>query len=78
MQDPSLSQGKITNLIAIDAQSFVEAIPMIHQLWVSPLTIIVIIGLLWDLVGPSCLAGVGVMVCMYTRGCILMWQGGRS
>ena len=64
IQDPALSQGKITNLMSIDAQSFVEAVPLMHQLWISPLTIFVIICLLYSLIGASCFAGVGVMLCM--------------
>jgi hypothetical protein len=50
--------------MSIDAQSFVEAIPMMNNLWTSPLTILVIIGLLYDLIGVSCFAGVGVMISM--------------
>ncbi|KNC82172.1 hypothetical protein SARC_05530 [Sphaeroforma arctica JP610] len=50
-QDPTMSQGRITNLMSIDAQSFIESIPMIHNLWVSPLIIFVIIGLLYDILG---------------------------
>ena len=63
-QDPALSQGKITNLMSIDAQSFVEATPLMQELWSSPIEILFIVGFLFHLIGPSCLAGVAVILRM--------------
>lgn len=51
--------------MAIDAQAFVEGMALIHSVWTSPVIILVVIGLLYNQVGPSAFAGVGVMVCIF-------------
>uniref|UniRef100_A0A8C9LB07 Uncharacterized protein n=1 Tax=Pavo cristatus TaxID=9049 RepID=A0A8C9LB07_PAVCR len=54
--------GETVNLMSADAQRFMEMANFVHQLWSSPLQIIVSIIFLWGELGPSVLAGLAVMV----------------
>ncbi|XP_009877002.1 PREDICTED: canalicular multispecific organic anion transporter 1 [Apaloderma vittatum] len=54
--------GETVNLMSADAQRFMDTTNFIHQLWSSPLQIILSIVFLWEELGPSVLAGLAVMV----------------
>ncbi|XP_065495552.1 ATP-binding cassette sub-family C member 2 isoform X1 [Caloenas nicobarica] len=54
--------GETVNLMSADAQRFMDAANFVHQLWSSPLQIILSIFFLWGELGPSVLAGIAVMV----------------
>ncbi|XP_064419000.1 canalicular multispecific organic anion transporter 1 [Latimeria chalumnae] len=54
--------GETVNLMAADAQRFMDLTNFIHLLWSSPLQIILAIVFLWKELGPSVMAGVGVVV----------------
>ncbi|NXJ71659.1 MRP2 protein, partial [Rostratula benghalensis] len=54
--------GETVNLMSADAQRFMDMSNFIHQLWSSPLQIILSIVFLWGELGPSVLAGIAVMV----------------
>ncbi|XP_028942698.1 canalicular multispecific organic anion transporter 1 isoform X2 [Antrostomus carolinensis] len=54
--------GETVNLMSADAQRFMDMANFVHQLWSSPLQIILSIVFLWGELGPSVLAGIGVMV----------------
>ncbi|XP_008569047.1 PREDICTED: canalicular multispecific organic anion transporter 2 [Galeopterus variegatus] len=54
--------GEIVNLMAVDAQRFMDIAPFINLLWSAPLQIILAIYFLWQNLGPSVLAGVALMV----------------
>ncbi|RNA37147.1 multidrug resistance-associated 1 isoform X3 [Brachionus plicatilis] len=54
--------GEMTNLMQVNTQSFVDLTAYINTLWSGPLQIAICIFLLWQYLGPACLAGVGVMV----------------
>jgi ATP-binding cassette, subfamily C (CFTR/MRP), member 1 len=56
--------GEIVNLQAIDSQRFLELIPYLHMIWSAPFQIIFSTVMLWTLMGPSVLAGLGLMVVM--------------
>ncbi|CAN9498397.1 unnamed protein product [Ophioblennius macclurei] len=56
--------GQIVNLLSNDINRFDEIPLNLHYLWVGPLQAIVIIVLLWFEIGPSCLAGVAVILLM--------------
>ncbi|XP_053694450.1 multidrug resistance-associated protein 1-like [Sabethes cyaneus] len=56
--------GEIVNLMAVDAQRFFELVPYLHVLWSAPLIIALCIYLLYEILGPSVFAGLGVMVVM--------------
>lgn len=54
--------GETVNLMSADAQRFMDMSNFVHQLWSSPLQIILSIVFLWRELGPSVLAGIAVMV----------------
>ena len=54
------STGEITNLMSIDAQRFVEIVPYLNTVWSGPFQFFLAIYFLYDLVGWSALAGLGV------------------
>uniref|UniRef100_A0A3P8TFX2 Multidrug resistance-associated protein 4 n=1 Tax=Amphiprion percula TaxID=161767 RepID=A0A3P8TFX2_AMPPE len=56
--------GQIVNLLSNDVNRFDEVTANLHYLWVGPLQAVVIIVLLWEEIGPSCLAGVAVIALM--------------
>uniref|UniRef100_A0A5K3FLF1 ABC transmembrane type-1 domain-containing protein n=1 Tax=Mesocestoides corti TaxID=53468 RepID=A0A5K3FLF1_MESCO len=56
--------GEITNLMSIDAQRFCALMLNIHALWSAPLQVAVAIYLLWGELGPSVLAGIGILLAM--------------
>ena len=67
----STTSGEIVNLMAVDAQRFMDLMSYLHMIWSGPLQIALSLYFLWELLGPSTLAGVAVMV----RHC---WLGGLS
>lgn len=42
--------------------SFFQVTIFLHFLWVGPLQAAAVVGLLWQEIGPSCLAGMAVLV----------------
>uniref|UniRef100_A0A4W3ID60 ABC-type glutathione-S-conjugate transporter n=1 Tax=Callorhinchus milii TaxID=7868 RepID=A0A4W3ID60_CALMI len=54
--------GEIVNLMSADAQRFNDVTNFIHLLWGAPLQIMVSLIFLWQELGPSVLAGMGVIV----------------
>lgn len=57
-----LPSGRVVNLMANDAQKFVEALPFFHKLWSAPLQIVLASYFLVSLVGKSALLGVAVLM----------------
>ena len=54
--------GEMVNLMSVDAQRLMDLTTYINVLWSSPLTILIALYFLYDAMGPSILAGVGVLV----------------
>uniref|UniRef100_A0A8C7TRR2 Multidrug resistance-associated protein 4 n=1 Tax=Oncorhynchus mykiss TaxID=8022 RepID=A0A8C7TRR2_ONCMY len=54
--------GQMVNLLSNDVNKFDEVTNNLHYLWIAPLQAVVVISLLWYEIGPSCLAGVAVLV----------------
>ncbi|CAO2644874.1 ATP-binding cassette sub-family C member 3, partial [Lemmus lemmus] len=54
--------GEMVNLMSVDAQRFMDVSPFINLLWSAPLQVILSIYFLWQILGPSVLAGVAVIV----------------
>lgn len=54
--------GEIVNLMAVDAQRFMDLTTYINMLWSAPLQIGLALFFLWGILGPSVLAGLGVMI----------------
>jgi len=54
--------GEIVNLMSVDAQRFMDLTGYLNMLWSAPLQILLSMYFLWQLLGPSVLAGLGVMI----------------
>ena len=54
--------GEIVNLMSIDCQRVQEVTANLYLVWSAPLQIIIAMYMLWGILGPSILAGVGVMI----------------
>lgn len=54
--------GEIVNLMAVDAQKFIELIGFLNMIWSAPFQIILSLYFLWNELGPSVLAGLAVMI----------------
>uniref|UniRef100_A0A3Q4IC03 ABC-type glutathione-S-conjugate transporter n=1 Tax=Neolamprologus brichardi TaxID=32507 RepID=A0A3Q4IC03_NEOBR len=63
--------GEMVNLMSADAQRFNDVTNFIHLLWSCPLQIIISIVFLWLELGPSVLAGLGVMVLIIPTNALL-------
>ncbi len=50
------------NLMSVDAQRFMELTTYLNMLWSAPFQMCVSLYFLWKTLGPSVLAGVGVMI----------------
>ncbi|XP_066905603.1 multidrug resistance-associated protein 1 [Halyomorpha halys] len=56
--------GEIVNLMAVDSQSVMSSMNYINYLFLAPLQIGLALYFLWQELGPSVLAGLGVMLIM--------------
>ncbi|CRL00440.1 CLUMA_CG013703, isoform D [Clunio marinus] len=54
--------GEIVNLMAVDAQRFMDLVTYLNMIWSAPLQISLAIYFLWGILGPSVLAGLAVMI----------------
>ncbi|RDD39615.1 Multidrug resistance-associated protein 1 [Trichoplax sp. H2] len=54
--------GEIVNLMSVDAQRIAELTGYLHVIWSSPFQIALAVYFLWQELGPSVLAGVGILV----------------
>ncbi|KAJ6634924.1 Multidrug resistance-associated protein 1, partial [Pseudolycoriella hygida] len=54
--------GEIVNLMAVDAQCFMDLLIYVNSIWSAPLQIILALYFLWGNLGPSVLAGLAVMI----------------
>eukprot|EP00741_Cyanophora_paradoxa_P016796 tig00020941_g16221.t1 len=57
--------GQITNLMATDCQRFAEVSLIIQMLWIAPLVIFVVLGLLIWVIGWQALVGVALMLVLF-------------
>ncbi|XP_046664340.1 multidrug resistance-associated protein 1-like isoform X2 [Homalodisca vitripennis] len=54
--------GEVVNLMAVDAQRFIDFSAFCNLLYSSPITIAISMYFLWQILGPSALAGLAVMI----------------
>uniref|UniRef100_A0A8D2LSJ7 Cystic fibrosis transmembrane conductance regulator n=1 Tax=Varanus komodoensis TaxID=61221 RepID=A0A8D2LSJ7_VARKO len=54
--------GQIVNLLSNDVNKFDQVTIFLHFLWAGPLQAIAVMALLWHEIGPSCLAGMAVLI----------------
>ncbi|XP_047410098.1 ATP-binding cassette sub-family C member 2 [Sciurus carolinensis] len=64
--------GETVNLMSVDAQKLMDVTSFLHLLWSTVLQIVLSIYFLWRELGPSVLAGVGVMVLLIPVNGILV------
>lgn len=64
--------GETVNMMSADAQRFMDFTNFVHQLWSSVLQIALSILFLWGELGPSMLAGIGVMVLLLPINAVLV------
>ncbi|XP_059142742.1 multidrug resistance-associated protein 1-like isoform X2 [Physella acuta] len=67
----SSTVGEIVNLMSVDAQRFMDLTTYLHTIWSGPFQIIVALYFLWQTLGPSSLAGIGVMVLLIPLNALL-------
>lgn len=60
----SKSTGDIVNYMAVDAQRLQDLMQFLQQCWSAPFQIILCMTFLYQLIGPSMFAGVGIMLVM--------------
>lgn len=56
------TSGEIVNLMSVDVQKIQDMLPYLNMLWSSPLQITVAIYMLYQILGPSVIAGLVVMI----------------
>ncbi|XP_070185918.1 multidrug resistance-associated protein 1-like isoform X2 [Littorina saxatilis] len=66
--------GEIVNLMSVDAQRFMDLMTYFHTIWSGPFQIVVSLYFLWQTLGPSVLAGVGVMVLLIPINALIAHQ----
>ncbi|XP_054264333.1 ATP-binding cassette sub-family C member 3-like [Macrosteles quadrilineatus] len=54
--------GEVVNLMAVDAQRFIDFSAYFNLIYAAPIIIIIAMYFLWDLLGPSAFAGLAIMV----------------
>ena len=52
-----MSVGETTNLMSIDTQKFMDLMLYLNMAWASPLQIALAMFFLWQILGPSAMAG---------------------
>ncbi|XP_071956886.1 ATP-binding cassette sub-family C member 4-like [Antedon mediterranea] len=56
--------GQIVNILSNDVNRFDQALLFIPYLWIGPLQVIIVTVLLWYELGPSCFAGMSILLLM--------------
>ncbi|XP_064120685.1 ATP-binding cassette sub-family C member 4-like [Macrobrachium nipponense] len=54
--------GQMVNLLSNDVNRFDTSIIFLHYLWIGPLQTLIVLGILWNEIGPSCLAGIMLLI----------------
>ncbi|XP_066990041.1 multidrug resistance-associated protein 1-like [Macrobrachium rosenbergii] len=54
--------GEITNLMSLDSQRVSDTVFFLNHVWGGPMIISIVLYLLWQILGPPVLAGVGILV----------------
>ncbi|XP_054711811.1 multidrug resistance-associated protein 1-like [Uloborus diversus] len=70
--------GEIVNLMSVDSQRFMDLMPYINMIWSAPLQIILALIMLWQVLGPSVLAGLLVMVLLIPINAVIAAQAKKK
>ncbi|XP_077999979.1 multidrug resistance-associated protein 1-like [Glandiceps talaboti] len=68
----SSTVGEIVNLMSVDAQRISDVSHYFNWIWVAPLQLVIALYFLWNKLGPSVLAGLGVMVLMIPINAVIV------
>jgi hypothetical protein len=60
--ESSTSTGKLVNLVSADTTRCLEAMSYFQFIISTPITLVTAFGIIWGSLGPSALAGLGVMI----------------
>lgn len=63
--------GEIVNLMSVDAQRFMDVTAYVNMIWSAPLQIGLALYFLWDILGPSVLSGLAVMIILMPVNALL-------
>lgn len=63
--------GEIVNLMSVDAQRFMDVTAYINMIWSAPLQIALALYFLWQILGPSVLSGLAVMIILIPVNALL-------
>ncbi|OQV17406.1 Multidrug resistance-associated protein 1 [Hypsibius exemplaris] len=63
--------GEIVNLMSVDSQRLTDLMTYIHLLWSGPFQMALALYFLWQALGPSVLAGLGIMLLMVPINAII-------
>lgn len=64
--------GEIVNLMSVDAQRIQDVTGYLYMAWSAPLIIGVALYLLWGILGPSVLAGLGAIILLMPINAVVM------
>ena len=64
--------GEIINFMSVDVEKIVDLFPYINVTWISPFQLAATTYFLWNILGPSVLAGVGVLVLLVPINSIIV------
>ncbi|XP_042212324.1 ATP-binding cassette sub-family C member 4-like isoform X2 [Homarus americanus] len=54
--------GQMINLLSNDVNRFDASFIFLHYLWIGPLQTMIVLSILWTELGPSCLAGLVILI----------------
>ncbi|XP_030072284.1 cystic fibrosis transmembrane conductance regulator [Microcaecilia unicolor] len=57
-----ISTGQLVSLLSNNLNKFDEGLALAHFVWIAPLQVLLLMGLLWDLLGPSAFSGFGFLI----------------
>ena len=68
----STTVGEIVNLMSVDTQKLQDMPLILHYIWSSPLIIALAMAMLWQILGPACMAGLGFMIIVLPLNSLLL------
>ncbi|KAG9490170.1 hypothetical protein GDO78_005841 [Eleutherodactylus coqui] len=57
-----ISTGQLVSLLSNNLNKFDEGLALAHFVWIAPLQVILLIGLIWDLIQASVFCGLGFLI----------------
>ncbi|KAG0716160.1 Multidrug resistance-associated protein 4 [Chionoecetes opilio] len=54
--------GQMVNLLSNDVNRFDTSAIFLHYIWIGPVQTLIVLGILWNEIGPACLAGIMLLL----------------